>query len=148
MVLQPMGPHYDLEVRRSQLPSEDMWKAASKKDKRCVDMHAILYIHVYTYYTTPRLWVMALWNQHQSMPHSSCICIYTCCRITPKKVKNIQRTSIGDKIGRIHMKPQNLDASVGKRISVLRNSGSKRSSDEAGREGASPKRVKKAVVEI
>lgn len=48
MVLQPMGPHYDLEVRRSQLPSEDMWKAASKKDKRCVDMHAILYIHVYT----------------------------------------------------------------------------------------------------
>lgn len=47
MVLQPMGPHYDLEVRRSQLPSEDMWKAASKKDKRCVDMH-----HVLLYYTS------------------------------------------------------------------------------------------------
>lgn len=75
--------------------------------------------------------------------------IYACCRITPKKVKNIQRTSIGDKIGRIHMKPQNLDASVGKRISVLRNSGNKRSSDGADRrEGASPKRVKKAAVEI
>lgn len=75
------------------------------------------------------------------------IYISVCCRITPKKVKNIQRTSIGDKIGRIHMKPQNLDASVGKRISVLRNSGSnKRSSDGADRrEGASPKRVKKAA---
>ena len=36
VVLQPMGPHYDLEVRRSQLPSEDMWKAACRKDKRCV----------------------------------------------------------------------------------------------------------------
>jgi len=43
------------------------------------------------------------------------------------------------------MKPQNLDASVGKRISVLRNSGNKRSSDDAGREGASPKRVKNAA---
>jgi hypothetical protein len=75
--------------------------------------------------------------------------IYACCRITPKKVKNIQRTSVGDKIGRIHMKPQNLDASVGKRISVLRNSGNKRSSDGADRrEGTSPKRVKKAAVEI
>lgn len=75
--------------------------------------------------------------------------IYACCRITPKKVKNIQRTSIGDKIGRIHMKPQNLDASVGKRISVLRNSGNKRSSNGADRrEEASPKRVKKAAVEI
>lgn len=48
------------------------------------------------------------------------------------------------------MKPQNLDASVGKRISVLRNSGNKRSSDDRAdrREGAAPKRVKKAAVDI
>lgn len=68
VVLQPMGPHYDLEVRRSQLPSEDMWKAASKKDKRCVDMHAILYIHVYTYYTTPRF---GLW--HYGISINTCL---------------------------------------------------------------------------
>jgi hypothetical protein len=29
-----MGPFYDLVVRRSQLPSGDMWKAAIQKDKR------------------------------------------------------------------------------------------------------------------
>jgi hypothetical protein len=45
VVLQPMGPHYDLEVRRSQLPSEDMWKAACRKDKRCVAMHPCLCMH-------------------------------------------------------------------------------------------------------
>ena len=32
--LNDMGPSYDLVVRRSQLPSGDMWKAAIQKDKR------------------------------------------------------------------------------------------------------------------
>lgn len=32
----PMGPFYDLMVRRSQMPSGDMWKAACQKDKRYV----------------------------------------------------------------------------------------------------------------
>ena len=34
----PMGPFYDLTVRRSQLPSPDMWKAAVQKDKRFVSL--------------------------------------------------------------------------------------------------------------
>jgi hypothetical protein len=36
--LNPMGPFYDLTVRRSQLPSPDMWKAACQKDKRFVSL--------------------------------------------------------------------------------------------------------------
>lgn len=39
-----------------------------------------------------------------------------------KKVKNISRTSLGDKVGRIHMKKQNLEKMAVRRISVLRNS--------------------------
>lgn len=35
LTMLPMGPFYDLTVRRSQLPSPDMWKAAVQKDKRC-----------------------------------------------------------------------------------------------------------------
>lgn len=31
--LDPMGPFYDLSVRRTQLASEDMWKVACKKPK-------------------------------------------------------------------------------------------------------------------
>lgn len=34
LTMLPMGPFYDLTVRRSQLPSPDMWKAAVQKDKR------------------------------------------------------------------------------------------------------------------
>ena len=33
VVLHPMGPFMDLSVRRSQLPSDDLWKVACKKDK-------------------------------------------------------------------------------------------------------------------
>lgn len=38
----------------------------------------------------------------------------------PKKVKNISRTSLGDKLGRIHMKPQHLDKMGGRRVGALR----------------------------
>ena len=50
-----------------------------------------------------------------------------------KKVKNITRTALGDKIGRIHMKKQNLDQMGGKRVPVLRNS-----SKKSGRDSDSP----------
>lgn len=39
------------------------------------------------------------------------------------KVKNIHESIVGDKMGRIHMKKQNLDALGGKRIKALRNGG-------------------------
>ncbi|RYH05114.1 hypothetical protein EON65_45630 [archaeon] len=59
------------------------------------------------------------------------------------KVKNVSRTDMGDKIGRIHMKKQNLDSMGGRRIKALRNN--KRGRDEEG-EGAveKPKRSRSA----
>lgn len=38
-----------------------------------------------------------------------------------KKVKNVSSSSIGDKVGRIHMKKQNLDTMGGRRVSALRD---------------------------
>lgn len=45
------------------------------------------------------------------------------CSATVTKVKNISRTSLGDKVGRIHMKRQNLDklAKEGRKVTALRN---------------------------
>lgn len=37
------------------------------------------------------------------------------------KVKNIQRTTLGEKLGRIHMKKQNLDKMGGRRVTALRD---------------------------
>lgn len=88
-----MGPFYDLTVRRSQLPSPDMWKAACQKDKR----------------------------------------------IKPAKVKNVKRSSLGDKLGRIHMKPQNLDNMGGRRVTALRNSKKR----PAGADGDAPNKKKR-----
>ena len=42
-----MGPFYDLVVRRSQLPSPDMWKAACQKDKRCNFFFIDFYVYMY-----------------------------------------------------------------------------------------------------
>lgn len=85
--LQPMGPYLDLEVRRQQLASEDLWKVACRKPKN----------------------------------------------LTAPKVKNIEKSAKGDKIGRIHMKKQNLDELAGstRRVPALR--GKKR--DRDGEEG-------------
>eukprot|EP01031_Cornospumella_fuschlensis_P032979 gene32979-39884_t len=59
------------------------------------------------------------------------------------KVKNITRTDMGDKVGRIHMKKQNLDSMGGRRIKALRNS--KRGRDAEGGDGAEkPKRSRSA----
>jgi hypothetical protein len=45
------------------------------------------------------------------------------CSTKEKKVKNVVRTALGDKVGRIHMKRQNLDKIGGKRMAALRNQG-------------------------
>lgn len=54
----------------------------------------------------------------------------------PPKVKNVERTVMGDKIGRIHMEHQNLDKMGGRRMNVLRNGGGgnkkKKVDDESG----------------
>ncbi len=47
--------------------------------------------------------------------------------IVPPKVKNIEKSSKGDKVARIHMKKQNLDAFGGRRVTALR--GAKRPRD-------------------
>jgi ribosome production factor 2 len=36
LTLKPMGPHFDLTVRRTQVPSDDMWKTACRKPKKYV----------------------------------------------------------------------------------------------------------------
>lgn len=48
-----------------------------------------------------------------------------------KKVKNIAKSSFGDKIGKIHMKKQNLDKMGVRRVGALRNAGKKRSLEVA-----------------
>lgn len=42
------------------------------------------------------------------------------CRLEVTKVKNVSKTSKGDKVGRIHMEKQNLDAMGGRRSKLLR----------------------------
>ena len=46
-------------------------------------------------------------------------------------MKNIKRTSLGDKVGRIHMKPQHLDKMGGRRVNALRGGRRKDSVDES-----------------
>lgn len=81
LVLSPMGPYFDLEVRRTQTASDDLWKLACRKPKN----------------------------------------------LTAPKVKNVTKSEQGDKIGRIHMKKQNLDDLNVRRVNALR--GTKRSRD-------------------
>lgn len=53
-------------------------------------------------------------------------------------MKNIKRSAIGDKLGRIHMKPQNLDNMGGRRVDALRNRNKRPASADGGR-GANKK---------
>lgn len=65
-------------------------------------------------------------------------------------MKNIKRTVLGEKIGRIHMEKQNLDKMGGRRVSALRGGGKRPSSSDivgageisSGGDGQSPKRRK------
>lgn len=53
-------------------------------------------------------------------------------------MKNIKRSAIGDKLGRIHMKPQNLDNMGGRRVDALRNRNKRPAGADGGR-GANKK---------
>ncbi len=54
----------------------------------------------------------------------------------PNKAKNVERSNKGDKMGRIHMKKQNLDKLGGRRSIALRHSGSgKNAKTEASNSG-------------
>jgi hypothetical protein len=44
-----------------------------------------------------------------------------CRRLVPTAKKNIKRTALGEKVGRIHMKKQNLDKMKVRRVDALRN---------------------------
>lgn len=59
-------------------------------------------------------------------------------RVKIAKVKNIKRSALGDKLGRIHMKPQNLDNMGGRRVDALRNRNKRPASADGGR-GANKK---------
>lgn len=63
-----------------------------------------------------------------------------------KKVKNISKTSLGDKVGRIHMQRQNLDKMGGRRSTALRGERplkSPRSSSDGDQGEGTPDRGKK-----
>lgn len=65
------------------------------------------------------------------------------CRSEPPKVKNVSRTMLGEKLGRIHMKPQDLDRRGGKKMRALRNSSFKSPAKAAklGRQSANDEAV-------
>jgi hypothetical protein len=65
-------------------------------------------------------------------------------RIKPAKVKNVKRSALGDKLGRIHMKPQNLDNMGGRRVDALRNNGSKKRRTSSGDSDGSSKKKARA----
>jgi ribosome production factor 2 len=93
VVLVPMGPFLNMTVRRTQLASEDMWKASMRQPKNAA----------------------------------------------PPKVKNVSNTTLGEKMGRIHMKKQNLDKMGGRRMTALRSSGKGAKQAEAVAEAAAGK---------
>ena len=93
-----MGPNMDLTLRRSTLAGDDMWKAALKQPvtyvANIIMFLLLIYIDVFKIIQ---------------------------CRAKIKKVKNISVTSMGDKVGRIHMKRQDLNNMGGRRMNVLRS---------------------------
>ena len=59
------------------------------------------------------------------------------------KVKNIKYTALGEKVGRIHMKKQNLDEMGGRRVTALRDSSKKRLADDDEGSSRGSKRTKR-----
>lgn len=80
--LVPFGKKLNLNVRRTQLAKEEVWKLALRAPKS----------------STP-------------------------------KVKNKSKTEIGETLGRIHLKKQNLDKMDTRRVSALRTTGRSKSSE-------------------
>jgi len=72
--LESTGPSLDLVLRRSKLPSPDLWRAACKQPKQ----------------------------------------------LRPKKVKNVTKNEMGDKVGRIHLGRQDLSSMKVKKVKALR----------------------------
>eukprot|EP01041_Mallomonas_annulata_P001919 gene1919-3727_t len=72
--LVPMGPNFDMVVRRTQFASDDLLKLACKQPKN----------------------------------------------IKKPKVKNISETTLGEKVGRLHLERQNLDKMEGRKVAALR----------------------------
>jgi hypothetical protein len=70
------------------------------------------------------------------------MCCYVYCSVKPAKVKNVKRSALGDKLGRIHMKPQNLDNMGGRRVDALRNK--KKRPASGGSEGGSSNKKARA----
>ncbi len=67
------------------------------------------------------------------------MCILFHHRLKPRKVKNISRNSLGDKMGRVHVGKQDLNKIQGKRMSVLRDRSagkSKRNSSDMSSDSA------------
>ena len=52
--------------------------------------------------------------------------VLTLHRVKQVKVKNVKYTALGEKVGRIHMKKQNLDEMGGRRVTALRDASKKR----------------------
>lgn len=63
---------------------------------------------------------------HNVLPHLCLLMSYYICHLfcssTPK-VKNKSKTEIGETLGRIHLKKQNLDKMEVRRVSALRTKG-------------------------
>lgn len=82
----------NLTIRRVHLASEDMWKTACKAPKGYV---ACLVIAVANF----------------------SICSKS---VSAAKKKNIKHTEIGEKMGRVHLKKQQLENMGGRRVNALR----------------------------
>lgn len=100
-----MGKQLNLHVRRTQLAKEEVWKLALKAPKRyriiCVTTNNILITVCHSY-------------------------IEIFCSSTPK-IKNKTKTEVGETLGRIHLKKQNLDKMDTRRVSALRTTGRSKS---------------------
>ena len=57
-------------------------------------------------------------------------------------MKNISKSNLGDKVGRIHMKKQNLDKMGGRKISALRKGNKSSTEDVQNAEQVSAKKQK------
>lgn len=101
--LQPMGPFLDLTVRRSKTAADDLWKLSIRRPKTYVSLS----------FTSSFFCISHLLAKILN-------------RLVPKKVKNIERNTTGDKVGRIHIKKQNFDKLGGRRMAALRDGNTKK----------------------
>ena len=109
MKLGDMGPNMDLTLRRFSLGGDDMWKAACKQ---------------------PITLDFVLFKFYQIC--CNYFVVFFSAKV--KKVKNIEVTGMGDKVGRIHMKKQNLDTMNSRRVTALRDTRPKKRGRQSERD--------------